>query len=112
VVVNRDGPAHLLHNVVNKRGHWISFRVVNEHGSDALGAILTFSLGNRRITRYVRAAYSYCASNDPRVHVGLGQEVGVRDVAVRWPDGQTESFGDFACDQIVTLRRGVSRDAL
>jgi hypothetical protein len=64
------------------------------------------TVGSRSIRRDVRAAYSYLASNDPRVHVGLGKETQVRGVTVRWPDGSTERFGDFAADKIVQLRRG------
>ena len=54
----------------------------------------------------MRAAYSYLASNDPRVHVGLGEETAVQDVSVRWPDGRRERFGDFAGGNITVLRRG------
>ena len=106
VVVNRDARPYLLRNVVNARGHWVMFRVVDSHGRDALGAELAMSVGSRSIRRDVRSAYSYLASNDPRVHVGLGTETAVRGVIVRWPDGAREQFGDFAADKIVTLRRG------
>ncbi len=106
LVANRDAAPHLLHNVVAGRGHWIAFRVLDEHGRDAHGAELTMKVGSRSIRRDVRAAYSYLASNDPRVHVGLGSETVVRDVTVRWPDGKRERFGDVAADKIVVLRHG------
>ncbi|MCZ6794569.1 MAG: ASPIC/UnbV domain-containing protein, partial [Planctomycetota bacterium] len=105
LVVNRDGPAHLLRNVVAGRGHWIGFRVV-EDAREALGAQVVVSIGSRRVTRQVRAAYSYCASNDPRVHFGLGKATRVDGVTVRWPDAGIESFGRYTADQRVTLRRG------
>jgi hypothetical protein len=104
VVVNRDGPAHLLRNIVRSRGHWIAFRVLDEHGRDALGAELTVSVGSRRVRQDVRAAYSYLASNDPRVHVGLGAETRVGSVAVRWPNGRRATFGPFDADRVVTIR--------
>ena len=109
VVVNRDGRPYLLHNIVKPRGHWIELRVLEEHGRDALGAQLTMTVGSRVIRRDVRAAYSYLASNDPRVHVGLGSETVLRNVTVRWPDGAREQFGDMAADRIVTIRRGSGR---
>jgi hypothetical protein len=104
VIVNRDGPTHLLRNVVEPRGHWIAFRVLDEHGRDALGAELTVTVGNRQVWRDVRAAYSYLASNDPRIHVGLGSETRVGSVAVRWPDGRRATFGPFDADRVVTIR--------
>jgi hypothetical protein len=66
-------------------------------------------VGSRRVRRTVRAAYSYLASNDPRVHLGLGAETGITNVTVRWPDGTTETFGDQPADRIVTLRRGTGK---
>ena len=109
VVSNRDEKPYVLHNVVKGRAHWVMFRVLDEHGRDALGAEVSMTVGSRSIRRDVRTAYSYLASNDPRVHVGLGTETAVRDVSVRWPDGKRERFGDIAPDKIVVLRRGAGR---
>jgi hypothetical protein len=106
VVVNRDGPAHLLRNIAGRRNHWIAFRVLNERGADALGARVELRLAERSITREVRSAYSYCAANDPRVHIGLGGVTEVQDVSVQWPDGSREVFGAFSGDQIIALQRG------
>jgi hypothetical protein len=106
LVVNRDAPAYLLHNVMTHRGRWIGFRVLNRHGSDALGATVKFEVGEVVKTRHVRSAYSYQAANDPRIHAGLGDVDRVSQVMVRWVDGQVEQFGSFAADQIVDLRRG------
>ena len=106
VVVNRDGPAYVLRNVVKSRGAWISFRVLEKSGGDALGATVTAMVGGRRIRRDVTSAYSYCVANDPRVHLGLGTETRVTDVRVRWVDGIEEAFGDFEANRNVRLRRG------
>ncbi len=105
LVANRDGAPYLLRNAIEQRGHWIMFRVLEEHGRDALGATVSLSVNGRRVTRSVQIAYSYCAANDPRVHVGLGSATAARDVTVQWVDATTESFGRFDADQIVTLRR-------
>lgn len=104
LVVNRDGPAHLLRNITAPRGHWITFRVVDNRGRDAIGAELTVTLGIRRVRRDVRTGYSYLASNDSRVHVGLGAETRVGSVMVRWPDGRQETHGPFEADRIITIR--------
>jgi hypothetical protein len=104
LVANRDAAPHLLRNVVPERGHWIAFRVVDEHGRDALGAELTATVGTRRVRRDVRAAYSYLASNDPRVHIGLGSATRIDSLGVRWPDGRRATFGPFDVDGVVTIR--------
>ena len=109
LVANRDAPVHLLRNIVPNRGHWLIIRVLEEHGRDALGASVHVSRGERVVTRDVRAAYSYMASNDPRVHVGLGQLSHADDVSVTWLDGSEESFGQLDADQVVTVKRGEGR---
>ena len=48
------------------------FACSNQTAATVLAREVTLSVGDRTITRTVRAAYSYLASNDPRVHVGLG----------------------------------------
>ena len=105
LVVNRDGPVHLLRNVVPDRGHWLTIRVLDASGRDALGATVTVRAGGRQSTHEVRAAGSYLASSDPRVHVGLGEASQVDEVTVHWPDGAVEPFGAIPIDGTVTLRR-------
>ena len=106
LVVNRDMAPYLLHNTVQQRGHWVMFRAVGEHGGDAIGATVTMTLDGHTVTRDVRTAYSYCAANDPRIHVGLGPRLEVTDVVVRWVDGVREAFGSFPADGIHIMRRG------
>jgi hypothetical protein len=106
VVVNRDGPAHILRNVVQDRGKWIAFRVLEKSGRDALGAVVSLTFEGRRARRDVSSAYSYACANDPRVHFGLGAAERVSDVRVKWVDGTEESFGGFDAGRIATLRRG------
>jgi hypothetical protein len=106
LVINRDGPAQLLRNIAPNRGHWVILRVLDEHNRDAYGATVSLRVGDRIVTRDVKAAYSYLASNDPRVHVGTGVMERIDDVTIRWVDGAVESFGSLMTDQIHTLRRG------
>ena len=108
LVVNRDAPAHLLRNTVPDRGAWVMLRVVNQHGADALGAVVRFRVGDRAWLYDVRAGYSYLASNDPRVHVGLGESDRIDEVTVEWPDGSFESFGALEAGRVHELRRGAS----
>jgi len=109
LVVNRDGPAHLLHNLTGRAGRdrrWILLRVLERSGRDALGAELAVEVDGRTVRRDVRAAYSYLASNDPRVHLGLGAAGRVEAVRVRWVDGEEERFGPFEANRTHVLRRG------
>ncbi|MCE9634541.1 MAG: CRTAC1 family protein, partial [Planctomycetes bacterium] len=109
LVANRDGRPHLMVNVAPRAGNWAMLRVLTAHHGDALGATMTCRAGGRRITRDVRAAYSYCASNDPRIHLGLGAAAVLEDVRVRWTDGTVEAFGDLPAGRVHTVVRGSGR---
>ncbi|MHC4305506.1 MAG: CRTAC1 family protein [Planctomycetota bacterium] len=106
VVVNKDAKPYLLRNVVGSRGNWVMFRVRDRRGHDAAGSWVGVDAGGRRQWHPVQRAYSFCASNDPRTHVGLGAATRVDGVQVRWPDGRTEAFGPFAAGAVHELREG------
>ncbi len=109
VITNRDGPTHLLRNVAGSRGRWILFRVLDRRGVDAINALLRLESGPFRRWQLVLPNQSYCSSNDPRVHFGLGTIERVERVVVRWPDGGEETFGPFDAGQIHVLRQGAPR---
>jgi hypothetical protein len=104
VVVNKDAQPYILRNIVSDRGNWARFTVLDEHNRPALGAELRLDIGSRTLRRDVKSAYSYCAANDPRIHIGMGDEVAIRAVRIRWPDGRESTFGPFEANQDVTLR--------
>ena len=105
VVTNRDASAYLLMNRA-ERGNWALFRVRTTSGRVAHGATVSATVGGRRLSRDVQPSASYLASNDPRVHFGVGDESRLKGVAVRWPGGAVEAFGDFAAGEIHELRQG------
>ena len=103
VVVNRNAGVHLLHNVTFDRGHWLVIDVRTRTGAPALGAEVEVVVAGRRRAFTVRSAYSYQAANDPRVHVGLGEETRVQAVEVRWPDGSQRTLEDQAANRILRI---------
>lgn len=110
LVINRDAPAYLLRNVHPQSGHWVRFRVL-EGQRDAVGATMRVHIGDRVKMRTVHAAYSYLASNDPRVHIGLGDITRIDRVSVQWVDGTREFFGPFEADGDFVLHKGEGQRA-
>jgi len=108
VVVNRDGPAHLLVNRAPERGSALLLRLDEGDGRPARGAHATLVIGERRLRRDVKTAFSYCSSNDPRLHFGLGRHTRVDEVEVTWADGGREKFGPLEAG-VHVLRRGTGR---
>jgi len=116
VIVNNEGPAHVLRNTVGSSGNWIMFRMLHPSGRDALNARLTASFADpahpgQPVIRHreVRSASSYLASNDPRVHFGLGDAEEVESLTVLWPEGLREEYGPFPAGAVHTLKQGSGR---
>lgn len=106
LVANRDARPYLLRNDAGGRGDSVLLRVLDRNGVDAVGARLRVAVEGRILHRIVQVAYSYCATNDPRVHVGLGTAARIDSIDVRWPDGGEERFGPFEAGGIFVVRRG------
>ncbi len=106
LIVNRDGPANLLINQVSDQGNWVSFRLLTRSGRDALGVALSGNINGLQVNRQVQATGSYLSGNDPRIFFGLAGHSSVNDVTVRWPDGSSESYGDFSANGAVVLTQG------
>ena len=104
VVTNRDAAPYILVNQAS-RGNWVRFRVLTGN-RDAHGATVSLTVKKTRMSRDVQPAASYLAANDPKVHFGLGEEPEVRNVAVRWPGGEKEEFGNFPEGATYKLRKG------
>lgn len=97
------GRPRLLRNDVPKRGRWLMVRALEKEGAGYVyGAKVTVDAGGRRWMRRVQPAYSYLASNDPRLHFGLG-EVSSATVEVEWPDGTKTTRETVPVDQVITL---------
>ena len=109
VVVNRDGPIHLLRNRVGSRGHWILLKVLDARGALAVGAMVRLETEGKTQWRQLQPNTGYCSSNDPRLHFGLGTAARVECITVRWPVGAVESFGPFDANRIYELRQGKGR---
>jgi hypothetical protein len=107
LITEVGGPARLLRNVAPARGHWLAVRaVLSKWKRDAYGAEITVWAGGHAYWRLINPGYSYCSSNDPRVHFGLGSNEHYDNIDVIWPDGREESFSGGRADRHIELRQG------
>ncbi len=83
-------------------GHWLT--VAPEPATP--GSLVTVTTADGRSQRReVLAGSSYLSSEDPRVHIGLGEHDRATVVVVRWPDGSTVTLTDVGADQQVDVPR-------
>ncbi len=110
-LLDNGGSAKLLKNVRADGSNWIQVRALTTHGRDALGAQVGIVQGatHKAQWRQVQTAYSYCSSNDPRTHFGLGTNAAPVEIEVLWLGGKRERFGPLAANQHHTLTEGTGR---
>jgi enediyne biosynthesis protein E4 len=107
LITQIGGPAKLLRNIAPAKGHWLGVRgVIAPLKRDAYGAEIIVRAGERSFWRLLNPAYSYCSSNDPRCHFGLGASERYEAIEVLWPDGTEETFAGGPADRYVELRQG------
>jgi hypothetical protein len=91
-------------------GHWLGLRLRGvQSNRSAIGARVRVTAGGVTQVAEVRGGGSYFSQNDLRVHVGLAGAAKADRIAVRWPNGQEETWRDVGANQIVTLTEGSAR---
>ena len=107
LVTNEGGKARLYRNDYQNKGNWLIIRAYDPVlRRDAYGAKIMIEINGKSILRLVNPGYSFCCSNDPRVHIGLGSAEKIEKVTIQWPRGEQEIFQDLKANQIITLEKG------
>ena len=104
VITNNAGPLHLLRNDVGNRRNWLTLKLIGKKSNrDAIGARVKAWVKGRLQVAQVQRARSYLTSNDPRVHLGLGDADQVDELEVHWPSGALQKLHKLRANQIVTI---------
>jgi hypothetical protein len=109
VVANNGKPTLLLRNNTGKDNHWAGFRLQGlKSNRDAVGAIITWSVGGVKKTRLKTNGGSYLSSHDPRELIGLGKATKIDWIEIKWPapSGKVEKFENIPIDKYITIVEG------
>jgi len=115
VVVRLDRTPIVAWNASRGAGHWLTLTVRWRPRGEgpfthAVGARATFTAGARTWTREVQAGSGFLGTEDPRLHVGLGEAARLDRLAVRFPDGTRFEARDVAADRHLVLRFGADEE--
>ncbi len=109
LVMNQHEAPSLIRNDAPKGNNWLKVRLEGvKSNRSAIGARVVVRYGGKVQAQEVMSQGSYCSSNDPRLHFGLGA-AGTADVEIRWPMGQTEVLRGVGANQLVTVREGAGQ---
>lgn len=101
-----EAPQLLRNDGGNRRNALLVRTVGSESNRDGIGARVRAVIGERTLTREVRAGSSYLSQSDLRVHFGLGEAERVDRLEIRWPGGATDILNDIEANQILTIVEG------
>ncbi len=109
LVMNQNEPPSLLRNDAPAGNHWLKVGLEGTKSNrSAIGARVLVRYGGKVQAQELMSQTSYCSSNDPRLHFGLGATA-TADVEVHWPSGLVESFKSVAANQFITIREGAGQ---
>jgi hypothetical protein len=106
LVTNEGGRARLYRNDAVKSGKWLLVRAIDPLlNRDMYGAKVTVYTDQGEFVRLINPGYSFCASNDPRAHFGLGNCQYIERIRIDWPGGTTNFYTDIKPNQLIVLYR-------
>ncbi|MEZ6136010.1 MAG: CRTAC1 family protein [Pirellulaceae bacterium] len=102
VLVENSGPPRVLLNDQQLGHHWLRLKLVGAGKSNrnAYGALVTLVSGATRQRRFVNATRSYLSQCEATLTFGLGNQTGVDQIEIQWPDGQQQVISAPAIDQL------------
>jgi hypothetical protein len=103
LVIENGGSARLYRNRASD-GSWVVVRLWGEPAA-RVGALATTVAGGRERVGRSQRAYSYCSSNDPAIHIGLGQAARVEELRLRDPGGGQLVLRDLPSDRAYNITR-------
>jgi hypothetical protein len=112
VVVDVDGPVRIFHNEIGARRSWIAIEPApGADGHSVLGTRVSITAAGRTRMQCYRVSSSYASGSLVPLHFGLG-DAETAGVAIRWPNGETQSFPDVAARKTYRIRPGGELEAV
>jgi len=104
-IVNLNDGGVLLRNEGGNRNSWLEIRLVGRKSNrDGVGARLTIKAGDLTRVMQRTSATTYLSSNDPRLHLGLGNRERVDRIEVVWPSGVVQVVENVPARQVLTIQ--------
>jgi hypothetical protein len=108
VLISNNGEAPLLlRNDGGNRNNWLGLQLVaTKSNPAAVGAIITWHVGDKKFSRLKTAGGSYLASHDPREILGAGRASKIDAVEIRWPSGKVDKLSNLPINTYIKVVEG------
>jgi hypothetical protein len=107
IINNQNAKPALIQVAGQNSNHFINIKLVGTRSNrSAIGARLHCTAGPLSQIAEVRSGGSYLSQNDLRIHFGLGNQVSVDKLEIRWPSGAVDVLHNIAANQFVRIQEG------
>jgi hypothetical protein len=107
LVINNGAAPVLLRNEGGNQNNWLGLQLVAKQSNPlGVGAVITWTAGGVKRSRYKTSGGSYLASHDPREILGLGKAAKVDSVEIKWPSGKVDKLSGLAINSYVKVIEG------
>jgi hypothetical protein len=105
--LDNNGTPVLLRNNGGNSNNWLGLTLKGKNGpASAIAAKVIVTTGSKKMVFVNQWATSYLANNDPRLHIGLGQEKKIDVLEIRWSDGKREVYNNIDSNRYITILEG------
>lgn len=112
-VVNANKPLlQIFENQTSEKNNYIAIRLeggsraatATEEASnrDAIGAVVTLQVGDRKIMRVLSAGEGFASQNSRTLIIGLGSNTAVESAIIDWPSGRTTEITNLEAGTLVS----------
>jgi len=107
-LANQGTAPVFFRNDIGGSGHWLGLQLIGrpEAGSnrDAIGARVTVVTSTGQQIRELEGGNSYSGQSDRRVYFGLGDDMFINTLEIRWPSRRVQVMHNLRADKIITLQ--------
>ncbi len=107
-LANQGMQPNLFRNDIGGSKNWLGLRLIGnpKAGSnrDAIGARVTVVTASGSQIRELEGGNSYSAQSDRRIYFGLGDEMFISTLEIRWPSRQIQVMQNLRAGKIITVQ--------
>jgi hypothetical protein len=105
--VDKQATTAVLRNDGGNSNHWLGLTLKGKNGqAAAISAKVTVKAGEMNQVLINQRATGYLSSNDPRMHIGLGENKKIDSLEIKWSDGSTEVYNNILTDRYIVIQQG------
>ena len=109
-ISNRTAPRlRFLKNNTVTGNRFVAFRLTGNgttSNRDAIGARLRLRVGGAELLRTLKAGEGFLSQSSRWLHFGLGKDGAIESLAIRWPDGEEQTFPEIEPNRFYEVEQG------